>query len=248
MTEFTAPDTSEQEVVVQATCTLSQELAQLRTGAGAPIATPAHATSETDLEDDEAVARAKALEAAERYACIGHDSDNEAGGVTDGTDVACMLAPRRVAEDCESVLSCCSNLYNHPGTISDDRSRRRQKSSYSGSTAVASAGLIQLSSKTGLPITVRGDAGGLSGVIEEGRDDSDSDSEGEDERVNEGVARAKGESVGDKKARKAAVKEAKRVARQRKKENKQVFAAANTSMQQHVASNSRAQRTVVHIV
>ena len=84
-------------------------------------------------------------------------------------------------------------------------------------------------------------------VSEEGSG-SDADRESCEERVNLGQARGKGESTDEKKARKAAVKEAKRVARQRKKESKQVFAEANTSMLHHVASNSRAQRTVVHIV
>lgn len=232
-------------MMLQADCTLSQELAQLRTGTAAPEATTSAAFGQNVLEDDETIARVKALEAAERYA---HSEENgDAGGNEADDDIACMVT-RPVQEDCESVLSCCSNLYNHPGKIGDEQGprRRSRKAGSSVSVPVVNAGLIQLSSKTGLPLGVRGEAVGLSGVSEEGSD-SDADTDAWDDRVNLGQARGKGESTDDRKSRKAAVKEAKRVARQRKKESKQVFSAANTSMQHHVASNSRAQRTVVHM-
>lgn len=214
------------------------ESAQLRSGAG----TNGGAESLEYPEDDERIARAKALEAAEQYCSLAGDS--EADSTESDALIAGMLAPRRVADDCQSILSSCSNVYNHPRQICDEQRQQKRKPVSSSDVRVSGAGMVQLSSKTGLPIGV---SMGLPGVIEEGSE-SDAESEQSEVRVNLGKARGKGETAAEKKARKAAVKEAKRIARQRKKESKQVFAEANTSMQQHVASNSCAQRTVVHIV
>jgi protein LTV1 len=236
-------------VFVQNHGAFSEDVAQLLTdSAGAAEATAPHETGQNDLEDS-AIARAKALEAAERYACTGNDSDSDGGDADADRDVPQLLARRPVQDDCESVLSRCSHLFNHPGQINDvkDSSKRKPGSSSSGMGVATSAGLIQLSSKTGLPKVLAPASQGLASVHEHSSDSGAAAQEWQ-EKVNLGEARGRCETAEEKKARKAAVKEGKRANRQRKKESREVFAAAKTSMQQHVASNSHAQRTVLHIV
>jgi hypothetical protein len=126
--------------------------------------------------------------------------------------------------DCESVLSLRSNLYNHPGTITEPTSRPPRT--------------IKLG-KNGLPVGY-GPGGAfvstkMDGINEHDGDDG-GDREGEDDEdqlmwarpVTGPNIRKKGETVEEKKARKAAVKAAKRESRATKKEMKVMFAQERT--------------------
>lgn len=130
--------------------------------------------------------------------------------------------------DCETVLSLRSNLENHPARLSEPPNPRKKKqASEAGSVRVglAAAGLIQLSSKSGIPIgyagapTKRG--GGGYGALEGAG--SDEESSGDEGGPSNGGPRRKGETKEEKKARKNAVKEARREARENKKELRSVY-------------------------
>ena len=126
--------------------------------------------------------------------------------------------------DCESVLSLRSNLYNHPGTITEPTSRPPRT--------------IKLG-KNGLPVGY-GPGGAFVSTKMEGINEYDGDDggdrEGEDDEdqlmwarpVTGPNIRKKGETVEEKKARKAAVKAAKRESRATKKEMKVMFAQERT--------------------
>ena len=132
--------------------------------------------------------------------------------------------------DCESILSMRSNLYNHPGTISEPStraatSRQRQQPSS------AAAGVIRLN-KFGIPIT--------QGVVGPTHNDSNEGDGGEGKKSKTATGfvseRKKDESAEEKKARKAAVKEAKRDARATKKELKSLYKVEAVKAQKRAAT------------
>lgn len=118
-----------------------------------------------------------------------------------------LLEAKREKWDCESILSLKSNLYNHPGTITEPS---RQKST--------APGTIRLN-KHGLPADYIPKAGFTSvKPIDEGEE-----IECDCSLPQALSSRKKGESLEEKKERKAAVKAAKRQARVAKKELKMIF-------------------------
>lgn len=123
--------------------------------------------------------------------------------------------------DCESILSLRSNLYNHPGTITEPSSKPPKT--------------IKLG-KNGLPVGYGPGSGFVSTKLEninegERSDDDAGDDEGQVLWLKPGTGpnvRKKGETAEEKKARKAAVKAAKRESRATKKEMKVMFAQERT--------------------
>lgn len=118
-----------------------------------------------------------------------------------------VLEAKREKWDCESILSLKSNLYNHPGTITEPA---RQKGT--------APGTIRLN-KHGLPADYIPKAGFTSVKPI----DEDEEIECDCSLPQEFTSRKKGESLEEKKERKAAVKAAKRQARVAKKELKMIF-------------------------
>jgi len=127
--------------------------------------------------------------------------------------------------DCESVLSLRSNLYNHPGTITEPgRSRKAPPS-----------GLIRLN-KDGIPMNV------LPRIYDQQHQRQNG--EEEDSLVGDKkkgvptvtIERKKGESAEEKRARKNAVKEMKRDARATKKELKSMYKEENVKAQRRAAT------------
>lgn len=119
--------------------------------------------------------------------------------------------------DCESVLSLRSNLYNHPGTITEPPSQRRQP------------GMIRLDKK-GMPMGVlpRREFQKMEVAV----------------AAAPPPERKKGETAEEKKARKNAVKEAKRDARVAKKELKTMYKEESVKAQRRVAT-AHVQPTVI---
>ncbi len=125
--------------------------------------------------------------------------------------------------DCESVLSLRSNLYNHPGTITEPTSRppRTIKLGKNGLPVGYGPGSAFVSTKMG-------------GINELDEDGDDREDDGDEEQLmwarpmTGPNVRNKGETAEEKKARKAAVKAAKREARATKKEMKVMFAQERT--------------------
>jgi len=131
-----------------------------------------------------------------------------------------ILEKKKEQWDCESILSLKSNLYNHPGTISEPA---RHKS--------PAPGTIRLN-KHGLPADYIPKAGFTSvkpiDVIDEGEPDCS--------LPHAFTSRKKGESLEEKKERKAAVKTAKRQARAVKKELKTMFKQEKVKAERRDAS------------
>eukprot|EP00890_Picochlorum_soloecismus_P004879 jgi/Picsp_1/5392/NSC_02752-R1_protein ltv1 homolog len=123
----------------------------------------------------------------------------------DDSDI--ILEKKREQWDCESILSLKSNLYNHPGTISEPA---RQKG--------PAPGTIRLN-KHGLPADYIPKAGFTSVKPIDEAVEIEFDSSLPPVLT----SRKKGESLEEKKERKAAVKAAKRQARSAKKELKMIF-------------------------
>jgi protein LTV1 len=127
--------------------------------------------------------------------------------------------------DCESVLSLRSNLYNHPGTITEPgRSRKAPPS-----------GLIRLN-KDGIPMGVLPSKYAQQQQGQHGQED-DGVAGGRKKSVPAVVVeRKKGESAEEKRARKNAVKEMKRDARATKKELKTLYKEESVKAQRRAAT------------
>ena len=143
-----------------------------------------------------------------------------------------------------SVCSLRSNLDNHPGRISEPRSRRRRSGSEAaaGDAAPGAARpLIRLDAR-GIPMGVlpRRGAGAApeSGGSMTRTGGAGEGEEGEEEHSEHAAAleRRKDETAEEKRARKAAVKEAQRVARTQKKELKGMFKEALVQAQRRAAT------------
>ena len=183
--------------------------------------------------DDEAIARIKAREAYERqYAA----ECRAAPGADDAALDAAFVSQPREQWDCESVLSTRSSIAHQPARIGDEAASARPWR--------AAPPPVHLSSKSGLPLGVRGIT---LASVREGGEGSGSDSEAEDggTALNLGAARERDESVKDKRARKAAVKAGKRAARAAKKDLKGVYAKEHSRAQHHAATNTATRATVV---
>ncbi len=126
--------------------------------------------------------------------------------------------------DCETILSTCSNLDNHPIVIKEDgggKRKNKKKKAWmmpavpEGGEAVAgpegAVAMVALSKKSGLPLGVL--------PITEKKEGNAAAGGGQ----NAGSKRDKGETEEEKRARKAAVKQARRETRQKKKELAQAF-------------------------
>lgn len=134
--------------------------------------------------------------------------------------------------DCESVLSLRSNLDNHPGKIVEPSNKKKY--------TPAMGGIIELSSKTGLPagygVPNPCHPAATSSHEEEGEDDQ----EGSEDLQRVNLVRPKNETPEEKKARKAAVKEMRRSARAAKKEVKTLYKTeATVQKKQHANSEKR---------
>ena len=138
--------------------------------------------------------------------------------------------------DCESILSLRSNLYNHPGTITEPSSKPPKT--------------IKLG-KNGLPVGygpngyVSTKTAGLEKIGDDDGSEGDSNDDGDDDeddmvwsKPSTGPnVRKKGETAEEKKARKAAVKAAKRESRATKKEMKVMFAQERTKASMRESRN-----------
>ena len=115
--------------------------------------------------------------------------------------------------DCETILTLRSNLYNHPGTITEP-----------GRARAPPLGMIRLN-KAGIPVGVvlPRKAGAVDGG-DDNDEDMDIDSHAGRAKNSTVVAeRKKGETAEEKRSRKNAVKEAKREARVAKKDLKMLY-------------------------
>jgi len=152
--------------------------------------------------------------------CIRQAEEDEANGVS-GSRQADMRMDVIVDDpskhwDCESVLSFKSNLYNHPGTITEPTSSRRP-------------GVIRLD-KNGMPMGV------LSRRETAAKRMMPPPVQDPVAVATPPLERKKGESSDEKKARKNAVKEAKREARAAKKELKTMYKEESVKAQRRVAT------------
>lgn len=149
-------------------------------------------------------------------ASIRRCEEEEAAGGEGGAAPELVMVEVDPAErwDCETVLSLRSNLYNHPGTITEPARARPPA-------------MIRLN-KSGIPLGVlpaRGSAAG-SGAGGAAEADGEKDMEGDAGPTRLSAAaleRKKDESAEEKRARKNAVKVAKREARSVKKELKGMY-------------------------
>jgi len=123
--------------------------------------------------------------------------------------------------DCETILSTCSNLDNHPSLIVEEGGKRKGKKGrnnmYRGEMPAlaeeeggpeGAVAMVALSKKSGLPL----------GVLLMGEK-----KKVESEVMNAGSKRDKAETEEEKRIRKAAVKQARREGRAKKKEMAQAF-------------------------
>lgn len=124
--------------------------------------------------------------------------------------------------DCETILSTCSNLDNHPSLIVEEGGKRKGKKGrnnrYRGGEMPALAeeeggpegavAMVALSKKSGLPL-------GVLSMAEKKKVAG--------EVMNAGSKRDKAETEEEKRIRKAAVKQARREGRTKKKEMTQAF-------------------------
>ena len=122
--------------------------------------------------------------------------------------------------DCESILSLRSNLYNHPGTITEPTSKppRTIKLGKNGLPVGYGPGSAFVSTKMD----------SIHEVASDGEDRDDEDQLVWGRPATGPNVRKKGETAEEKKARKAAVKAAKRESRATKKEMKVMFAQERT--------------------
>lgn len=159
-------------------------------------------------DSDAAIAILRAREAIHRA----EEEDDSVQGKTDLESVTYFTAPRE-KWDIESMASLRSNLYNHPGTITEPGTRK----------GAASPGMIRLN-KDGIPMGVLPPrfVSAKQEAIDEEEDDED-DSDEDEMRVLSIPERKKGETAEEKKARKNAVKQAKKEARVAKKELKTLY-------------------------
>ena len=182
--------------------------------------------------DHAALSIQMAKEAIRRMEAAAGDDDGEEGtapAANAHVDIDRRKFEREDAKwDCESILSLRSNLYNHPGTITEPNSKPPQT--------------IKLG-KNGLPVGYGPSNGFVSTRMEKIGEGGESD--GDDN--GDGVVwskpstgpniRKKGETADEKKARKAAVKAAKRESRATKKEMKVMFAQERTKASMRESRN-----------
>jgi hypothetical protein len=172
--------------------------------------------------------------------CSANPSEECEGGIDDfhGAPLERVVLDRGERWDAESCLSLRSNLYNHPGRISDDSQHTRRRTVVPASPGSGvPAGMIKLSSRTGLPAGVVPGASErqqTTTIHEEEGDDGDHGSDDGGCSRSDGSAartaalvtqRRKGESAEERRVRKAAVKATRREGRASKKELKGIFRA-----------------------
>jgi protein LTV1 len=161
-------------------------------------------------------------------AAIRRMAEEEALGINNTVDVF-ELRNKEVDPtagwDCESVLSLRSNLYNHPGTITEPgRSRKAPPS-----------GFIRLN-KDGIPMGVLPSKYAQKELDDEARAVAAAEAAEKRKAAAAAMERKKGESAEEKRARKNAVKEAKRDARATKKELKALYKEETVKAQRRAAT------------
>ena len=214
------------------------------------------------FDDDDAAVSIAAARAAIRSAAERNEGQRDEGGShaqpregaaneKEEEEWCFVSAPVREQWDCESILSLRSNLYNHPGTITEPLHRTENKHG---------AGVIRLN-KAGIPIGVLPkqpdhDQNGTGASSRSGKSnlshssrpmdfsishsDGDDDLERSDDRMSVTALpteRKKGETAEEKRARKAAVKAAKREARMSKKELKIMYKREDVHAKRRAASS-----------
>jgi len=133
-----------------------------------------------------------------------YDDDEEDSPVIVEVETGGKHASNRM--DCESVLSTCSNLYNHPRVITEPK---------------LTQGKVRVNPKTGVPIT-------SSGLTEAGlkrldRNEGEGDTKSLVSTISHLSVRSKDETPEERKLRKSQVKELRRERRQEKKANMAAF-------------------------
>eukprot|EP00039_Didymoeca_costata_P030566 m.30225 g.30225 ORF g.30225 m.30225 type:complete len:474 (+) comp8184_c0_seq1:236-1657(+) len=108
-------------------------------------------------------------------------------------------------EDCETILSTRSTLYNHPTRIVEPSNR------------------IKIDKKTGLPTSFQKDVALRKNKGNAETEESSSEDEEQEEKVNTAIGRSKVETAEEKKLRKKAIKEQRRGRREIKKATKTAF-------------------------
>lgn len=163
-------------------------------------------------------------------AAIRRMGEEEALGINNTVDVF-ELRKKEVDPtagwDCESVLSLRSNLYNHPGTITEPgRSRKAPPS-----------GMIRLN-KDGIPMGVLPSKYAQQRQAQNGEQEEEDGLVGGKKKIvpTAVMERKKGESAEEKRARKNAVKEMKRDARATKKELKTLYKEEKVKAQRREAT------------
>ena len=148
------------------------------------------------------------------------DSKDQTASQND-EDWCFVSAPTREQWDCESVLSLRSNLYNHPGTITEPNKWENPSRIIRLNKAGIPRGVLPTK---GSLITRENDKSTVTNKILENRSNpGDGDKELVIEPIPVIMERKKGETAEEKKLRKASVKAAKREARMSKKELKMMY-------------------------
>ncbi len=140
----------------------------------------------------------------EKYFYDGDDDEDEDAPVIMEMETGGKHAPDRM--DCESVLSTCSNLYNHPRVIAEPK---------------LTQGKVRVNPKTGVPTT-------SSRITEAGlkrldRNEGEGDTKSLVSTISHLSVRSKDETPEERKLRKSQVKEVRRERRQEKKANTAAF-------------------------